>query len=301
MNQNNQICLKPSYQAPIQDALVATTRSIIKGTKSLDIFETIPRKTTSKAPRSWVPDFTSPRLVIPFLPSPACMWSSNTCPEIYSWNGRCDWYTLWAHGRVAAVIDLCVDHQVATSKADTNRVYTPLLLRVIQAWTSSRHYDPDVPLPVLESILPALLAEGHCEPSIYDAEDTARFANRVRNQYRDFSMRQLPGPARMNAEDTRMHYRDATKRNLAEYIDTVMNGRQLWITQGGRLATGSRLQKGDEICILHGYSHPVALRRVPKKDAYTVVSTCYLEDWMDPWGRGKVDWREDEAHEFALI
>ena len=87
----------------------------------------------------------------------------------------------------------------------------------------------------------------------------------------------------MNTEATRIHYRDATGRHLAEYVNTVMNGRQLWITQRGRLATGSRLKKGDVICILHGCSHPVALRHVPKEDAYIVVSTCYLEDWMDPW------------------
>jgi hypothetical protein len=65
--------------------------------------------------------------------------------------------------------------------------------------------------------------------------------------------------------------------------------------------TGSRLQMGDLICVLHGCSHPVALRCAPKKDTYTVVSTCYLEDWMDPWSSGKVDWKEDEADEFALV
>jgi hypothetical protein len=301
MNQNDQICLKPSYQAPLQDALVATARSIIKGTKSLDIFETVPRKTTAKTTRSWVPDFTSPRLVIPFLPSSAYTWSSNTRPEIYHWSGKCDWYTLWVHGKIVAVVDVSVDHHVATSKADINRAYTPLLLKVIQTWTNSRHYDPDVTLPVLESILPALLAEGHCEPSTYDAENTAQFATRVRNQYRDFSMRQLQDPARPNEFETRIHYRDAKKRTMAEYIDSVMNGRQLWITQDGRLATGSRLQKGDLLCIVHGCTHPVALRRVPKKDAYTVVSTCYLEDWINPWGRGQVDWAEDDAQEFALV
>ena len=295
LNQNDRIRLKPSYQAPLQHALIVTAGSIIKGTKSLDIFETLPRKTTSKATRSWVPDFTSPRLVIPFLSSSAATWSSNKCPEIHPWSGRSDGYTLWTHGKIVAVVDLCIDHQVATS-VDTDCAYAPLLVRIIQAWSNSRHYDYCVPLPIINSILSALTAEGHCEPSTYDAEDAARFGSRVRNQYRQFQ-----SPGRMNTEATRIHYRDATGRHLAEYVNTVMNGRQLWITQGGRLATGSRLQKGDEICILHGCSHPVALRRVPKKDAYTVVSTCYLEDWMDPWGRGKVDWKDDEAHEFALI
>jgi hypothetical protein len=59
MNQNDRIRLLPSYQAPLQDALVATARSIIEGTNSLDIFETVPRMATSKALPSWVPDFTS--------------------------------------------------------------------------------------------------------------------------------------------------------------------------------------------------------------------------------------------------
>jgi len=91
------------------------------------------------------------------------------------------------------------------------------------------------------------------------------------------------------------------KRTVTEYIRLVMQERQLYITQRGRLATGSGLREGDLICVLHGCSHPVALRHVPKKNAYDVISTWYLEDWMDPWNTGAVNWKEDEAEEFALI
>lgn len=224
-------------------------------------------------------------------------------PGIYPWNGEFDDRLLTIHGRVVATVDVKVDHKISTSAEDTNQAYRPLLHRIIKAWKNSRHYDPEVPLPVLGSILPALLAKGYCEPSVYGADDTAKFANHVRNQYQKFSMRQIQDTAQASNDETRVHYRDTKKRRVAAYIDTVMHGRQFWITQERRLTTAVWLRKGDLICIMHGCSHPVAIRHVYETAAQvcTVVGTCYLEDWMDPWGRGKVDWKEEEAQEFQLF
>lgn len=55
---------------------------------------------------------------------------------------------------------------------------------------------------------------------------------------------------------------------------------------------------GDCICILHGSSVPLILRRCENAKEYTVMGQCYYESWM--YGE-KVDWEEDEADEFVLI
>jgi hypothetical protein len=178
MNQNEKIRLLPSYQAPIQDALVATARSIIEGTKSLDIFETLPRKMTTNAVPSWVPDFTAPRLTIPFAPSAAYTWTSNTRPGIYPWQGRCHVGTLWVHGKVIDAVYKCVVLHIG--RVDIHSDYS-ILRKGIKTWTRSRHYDPDVSLPALSTMLPVLLAEGHCEPSTYDPDAISRLQSRIRD------------------------------------------------------------------------------------------------------------------------
>ena len=132
MNQDDRICLKPSYEISLQAALVASARSIIEGTKSLDIFETLPRSSTTKTTPSWVPDFTAHRLVVPFLPLHA-LRSSNERSDMYSWNGKFDERTLWVHGRVVSTVDVEVDHEISTSEEDINIAYLPLLLRIINA------------------------------------------------------------------------------------------------------------------------------------------------------------------------
>jgi hypothetical protein len=189
-------------------------------------------------------------------------------------------------------------------------------------------------------MLPVLLAEGHCEPSTYDPDAISRLQSRIRDDNSskglvNIFMQQKPHTERLYYDpftfkskdlaelehridhDCRfvrkldlhypaqryagIHFRKETQHTVSDHIETIMKGRQLWLTRTGRFTTGSRFQKGDLLCVLHDCSHPVTLRRVPGKDTYTVVSTCYLEDWMDPWGRGKVDWKEEEADEFALV
>jgi hypothetical protein len=55
---------------------------------------------------------------------------------------------------------------------------------------------------------------------------------------------------------------------------------------------------GDCICIVHGSTVPLLLRRCENEKEFTVVGQCYYESWM--YGE-KVDWEEDEADEFVLV
>jgi hypothetical protein len=123
-------------------------------------------------------------------------------------------------------VDLCVDCRIAPSSVeDTKRVYSSLLLKFIKIWARSRHYDPEVPWPELETLLPVLLAEGHCEPSTYDPAAITSVASRIRNHPRYMSMLEIQYPTRSNVDETRIHFRDATKRTMIEYTNTVMKGR----------------------------------------------------------------------------
>ena len=58
------------------------------------------------------------------------------------------------------------------------------------------------------------------------------------------------------------------------------------------------VRPGDCICIIHGSTVPLLLRRCEKEKEWTVVGQCYYESWM--YGE-KVDWEEDEADEFVLV
>jgi hypothetical protein len=80
-----------------------------------------------------------------------------------------------------------------------------------------------------------------------------------------------------------------------------MNGRDLWMTRLGHLVVLPKLNRANiDVCILHGSRYPIAMARV-HGSKYRVLGACYLEEWMDAWGNGKVDWKEDEAQAFDII
>jgi hypothetical protein len=163
INQNHQIQIVPSYQAPLRDALVATARSIIEGTSSLERSETLPRKTISRTLASWVPDFTAPRLPLPFVTHSTSACSPDPRTGIYPWCGRCDGATLWVHGTVVAVMDLCMLRQISSTLAlsnssDAKRFYNGVLLEAFKTWRHSRHCNPNIPRSTLKTILQVFLA-----------------------------------------------------------------------------------------------------------------------------------------------
>lgn len=64
------ISLSPSYALSLSEAMIDTTTSIIEGSRSLDIFEVIPRAVEALSRNadipSWTPDFRKEHLVTPF-------------------------------------------------------------------------------------------------------------------------------------------------------------------------------------------------------------------------------------------
>jgi hypothetical protein len=75
------------------------------------------------------------------------------------------------------------------------------------------------------------------------------------------------------------------KRSLCLSQESLLLGMVPWISK-----------PGDSICILHGSSVPVVLRKL-NNGHFTVVGQCYFEDWM--FGE-HVDWAEHQADDFEL-
>ncbi|KAH7381471.1 heterokaryon incompatibility protein-domain-containing protein [Phaeosphaeria sp. MPI-PUGE-AT-0046c] len=315
MNQDQHVHLAPSYEVTLQEAIVATTRSIIDGTKSLDVFEALLRMTpsfivkqtmlsnfewsnkftwqqatssTHKIP-SWVPNYTFQSRVLPFTSPHSGQWIADGHSQLYPWRGSCDTTSLRVHGKRIDTIDKLVRSVSYPLWSTDTRLHTC----VKRAWESSPGYDPTIPPPPTNTIVAALLVEGYCDPSMYDAAAIAR----LRRDYGGIHT-YLHGLGKGASE---LQMRDQTTTTVKQLIEAVMKGREMWISASRSFVVGTDLQKGDIVCVLHGCTHPVALRHVAKENSYMIKGTCYLQDWMDPWSSGKIYWAEEEADEFFLL
>lgn len=63
----------------------------------------------------------------------------------------------------------------------------------------------------------------------------------------------------------------------------------------------SAVMVNNVIAVLHGSKAPIVLRPVDGSESrWSVISQCYLEDWMYSTGK-TLDWRREEANTFLLI
>jgi hypothetical protein len=113
-------------------------------------------------------------------------------------------------------------------------------------------------LPILRDI--------HASPELQSHHSTKEHTARVRNLQSMISR--------------------ARKKRLYLSRERVLFGLAPWI-----------VVPGDLVCILHGSSVPVILRKSPSNGRFTVVGQCYLEEWM----QGEhLYWTEEEADTFQL-
>jgi hypothetical protein len=105
-------------------------------------------------------------------------------------------------------------------------------------------------------------------------------------------------PEREDARRVRLE-QGARLRKLRSMSQRV-GRRSLCLTQKSLLGMVPWISKaGDVICILHGSSVPVVLRKSENRwdERYSVIGQCYLEGWMLG---GQVTWAEHEADTFEL-
>lgn len=300
LNFDQKINLTPSYDSSLEVAMIDTATAIIEGTSSLDIFEVIPRavektKHKIKIP-TWTPDFREDRLVVPFTRSETNFRRrAEAAPELYPvfipthityyrTTHRGSIYcageekrTIQAHGYVLDHIDTEIG--TLSHQSTSERHVDALLERCINAWnklkrdiehktsSGSRHKRKATglveatidfgfaPKPTMGTLRRALVAEDCCP------------LRRIHSPNYPFETAELPKYTMMQ----------------------VMRGRTLWMTRSGRLALGSHLLRGDHICLAYGCSNPIALRGQLGGAATSILGTCFLEGWMDPWSNGVLE------------
>jgi hypothetical protein len=301
--EDTSIRLNPAYGIEKGKALVSTVQSILYGTQRLDIFEYVPRKVhpedtlqrkVSQNVPSWVPDFFQDAAVISFFRPSNRNSSSDVVTNPRLWLGSCNSFVLTAHGKRIDVFQAAITsdhrHPMNSEQDLMSMYYSATNLGQTWQWLPRRLPSPQLPQEprTMERLLVALLAEGY----------GAYF------KYGRNAIRMLAGSMLQNAtssehlEDT-IHLK-TIREDMIVCKDKLMTGRSLWLTRSARFAIGSRIDRGDIICILHGCTHPVALQEV-EKGKFKVLGTCYLEGWMDPWNHGKIDWAVDDVEEFILV
>lgn len=333
----NSMCaikLQPNYKHTFDKATFSTTVSIIKGTSSLDIFETVPRKWTHTLPMlaapSWAPDLRYEQIVIPFQKTHAEGWSwdeeegkwletdgkwvqadswtrdenkhlnritpsdrelsrtwhvPNHNRRMYPWRGLCDETYLRCPGKALDIVETKIGGQKLYN--DNESDLQNLLMMANEAWARDCGFQRSN----RDDILVALNADSHCKPS------SETFLHPITPEElidHDQTEQRMMKPG--------VRFKAAISPPVVDPLNTsiIMQGRRLWTTTEGRFATSSHLEPGDIICVLHGCSNPVALRR-ERFSVYKVLGTCYLEGWMDPWSNEKVYWEEEDADHFLLI
>ncbi|KAH7067668.1 heterokaryon incompatibility protein-domain-containing protein [Paraphoma chrysanthemicola] len=290
LNSQPSIVLRPDYKLTFEQALIITVTDIIKGTLRLDIFRFI--RGGWRGP-SWVPDFGREQQVVPFRPTSAKVkiqlvpkpYLKAESGVIYLWTGCCDTKSLRVHGKIVDTIGDYIPWLGFLDSASSLKASVQSIITHIDAVPT----DHLRALGCMEQrVLSALNVGGWCDNTsdILPASSGAS-----------------PDIEQENGDKTvTMTNRRHWDKLEIESIDRTMLNRQLYTTQQGLFATGTVLKKGDIICIIHGCSHSVALRRTQKdKSKHLVLGTCYLEGWMDPWANGKIYWAEDEADEFVLV
>ncbi|KAH6706571.1 heterokaryon incompatibility protein-domain-containing protein [Leptodontidium sp. MPI-SDFR-AT-0119] len=310
LNDDPFVQIQPDYRHSTEEVFASTTRAIIQGSQRLDILDILCRQGDGDGTRpffrrspSWVPDFRASEHLTRFSKSTASVLPSEH-GRMYPHVGACDLAVLIAHGRVLDRVQSRIDPRVAPPHVDGMQFD---FLRIVSsagfAWeSSSRTY----PKPTNNTVFAAILAQGHFQMErVHSLFEKAQEGNvnipdilaSVVNHlyYGDKAKLEVKAPNQTITESSRTLINEAL-----DAIKFSATKRFLYITKEGRLALGCTLEVGDYICILHGCSNPIALRKAGG-GRFHVQETCFLEDWMDPWTRNKVDWKEDEATEFLLI
>lgn len=294
-----EIKIEPNYKLPITkvtasedvnvagDIFVSATVDIICSRRRLDILEFLCRKEGSRVIRdqkspTWVPNLAYSLAINPFHTFSTDVEEEGV-RQIYPFTGRCEPPSLFVSGKLVDVVEKVVWDKLDHLDENGIREVTE------QAQNDWMRSSRSVPKPTFQTVLEALLAQGHCEDrSLWPLQELVG-DGRAAEIVRDSTSGEVLGG---EAEDL--------MRRVIDNVRKVAGSRSLFITEHGRLAMGATIQQGDEICIIHGCSNPVALR-TDGQGNYLVKEVCFLEGWMNPWSSGKVFWSEKEGDEFKLI
>jgi hypothetical protein len=280
--------LSPEYEVPFSHALFSTAKSIIEGSSTLDILEVVPRVKAD-------PPHTSEDVPLP---------SSAIHPRRVRFADKevSDMKPLAMH-RPSWLPDFSLPELVTpfrTSKSKLARGNEPGASML--PWNG--HFV-DNKLHTRGIVIDTVLVEISSPTENVDSAISSLYETALRIwQHHAFDHAQHPKPSldRLQLALLSEGYCDAlgVEESVKNRVHRAMHGRELWLTEHARFACGSYLQEKDVICILHGASNPVALRR-RGKNTWITLGSCYLEGWMDPWSNEKCDWKDINSQEFVLL
>jgi hypothetical protein len=276
--------LSPKYGISFKLALIATAKAIIVGSSRLDILEYVIRDFSHREPNpslpAWAPDFRHPECVAPYRrsASPLAHGGEN---YMLPWSGTFDGDLLHVRGRVIDTVGVKFAAHASDDVARENRIVNLVT-----------HLDAKLRIEEQDGGSDATL-------SAQNAPGSSRKARRKAK--RDVSANRDGADSTTTPITARVKAALNAEGCCSGGTRDAMDNRELWYTEHERLAAGTHFKKGDSICILQGASNPVCLRPCEEPGRWVVMETCYLEGWMDPWGRGKVDWEENENVEFVLV
>jgi hypothetical protein len=303
LNSDPRIHLQPSYDLNVSENLALLANSIVNGTRRLDILELAGLSLYASVhwiiSPSWAPDFCQQTNRIP-LSRPAMNGQDITASEPkYAWKGSCDLRTLRAHGKVIDTIYYDSDELKPPYHFDNNleEWIFEIFGRLDRYYSKSDNiFGQQNSEDTWQRILEALFLGGYCTPPGFEnaeIEDIVRLLKSCETSTL-FSFKAVCPRYKSQAQ---------AKERVLKCLDKTMNTRDLSMTVLGHLAVLPKFDHANievDVCMLHGSRYPIAMARI-RGNRHRVLGACYLEGWMDAWGSGKVDWKEDEAQSFDII
>jgi len=324
---NSRIQIQPNYLLTVEEVFEHTSRAIIKGSSSLNIFGLLARGSTQVLAAnlpSWAPDWSAEPLTVPLYGShlekqfSACrnrrhrpVFDMLNTPETTFDHVNSYLITrhslnptgLWVRGKV---IDI-VDHiHSTTSFAHSPRQHFDIqdiniqdlfdlhqILRSIHlSWATNE------PMVSYERLLRTILANGvnpgDSEIILQREASGGLYDWRLAEFIETYNEWQT---IQTNVANSRHYEAKLNAEALLAYGGVIKN-RHVINTRHWRLGIApNTVANGDYVCILHGSNTPVILR-AHASGAFRVVGQAYIEGIM----HGEVVyWGEDEAEIFQLL
>jgi hypothetical protein len=299
---NANIDIRPDYSSITEHVYSNTTKEIVDGSLTLDIFGVLHRRQTQILTNSlptWVPDWSAEPLTIPLYAS-----------HIPSYFSACrDYYhlpipdNLVVQGRI---IDIVLS--VHTTEAFPHSPLQSFDIRDINIRDlfDLDRFKREVNLILgtkqrtlsRTRLLRTLLADGanpEASENILQMEAATGLNEwRIKELLKAYDQWEI---IQSRTQDPDNYESNLDAEALLAY-GGVMKKRSLITTKSWRLGiAASSVSQGDFICILHGSRVPVILRQ-QKDEKFMVIGQAYVEDIM----RGEVvHWAQNEGKVFELI
>ena len=293
---NPNIHIEPRYTSTYEEVLVDAASSIIKGGRSLQIFEDVCRRETSEgfSIPSWVPDWRAQ------LISPPLRYNRGVHPHrhdygfpaserCHKWKDTDSIYELSVRGKVvdtvAVIFEPAFEYRTSNWSRENLKDYISLDERLADI---QREAGLSSHIPSRLQLLNVIMAN-QTWPKLYEDSVTASGSSLsdLLQAYDEYLI----------AEKDGQDIADGYHLQGLRFFTYIANGRRVFMSDKKNFGLATRAQPSDKICVLHGCSSPVILRSCGS-NRFSVVENCFFEN-----ARRKEDitWSEEEADTFILV